>query len=292
MNQYIIEQLAFTRQLEIENDQTIVKKSFDSNHLKNIHAYLFQDSQKERSSGKFRQPMNDVHSKNRAIYPIKKPFFYHPTPSEEAIDGIISQADKNLAKTYNFNQKTEILSQLYADLDYQHPFIEGNSRTIRLFISDMALKHGIILNWQQAAKNKDEFYRARDFEIASRNLQLQPKSELESYMLEEAKRYNSKDYIAIQISQHQGRYLQKIIKDNCQAINKEHLLNAEQIKSVTLARQYAQHQFSENPEKLKEALKKIDDTIPDIVSGKAVLPTLPASDMSKSKKIRSKQVKI
>lgn len=99
-----------------------------------------------------------------------------------------------MSNTSDFEEKTEILSKLCAELDYQHPFTEGNSRTIRLFVSDMASKHGIELDWQNTAKNKDELYRARDFEVASRNLAIQPKDDLEAYMLEEAQRYKSKEY--------------------------------------------------------------------------------------------------
>lgn len=215
MKESQIEQLAFIRQLEIENDPHQITCTFDAVHLLAIHAYLFQDSSVERKAGTIRLAINDVHSKKRTnVYPLSKPFFYHPAPSFEIIDKIIAQAHQQLHHTTDDSQKIKIISTLYADLDYQHPFVEGNSRTLRIFIEQFASKYNIHLDWRKIS-NVAELYRARDFEIACRNLEYPAETEIEQYMREQAERHQTKAYISAQISLHRGRYLTQIIQDCC-----------------------------------------------------------------------------
>lgn len=297
MTQDDIEKLAYLRGLELQEKRDLVSLTFDANHLKSIHAYLFQDSEKYRNSGAFRLPKNDVHSKNRTdTYSVRKPFFYEPSPSEHKVDAFIKQADTNLSLSKSTNDKIEILSNLYASLDYEHPFVEGNSRTIRTFLEHMAQKHGIDLDWRHTAQNKDEFYRARDFEIAKRNAELKPSSDIESYMLEETKRYNTKEFIASQIATHNGRYLHQIIKDCCSYPNKELLekLNTTQIKKdhpnlsnqdIQKIQLYKDHILAQypNPKAQQAILEKINNQLPEIASGKISLPDLPTIEKDTNK---------
>ncbi len=220
MKQEVIEKLAFSRQVAIIANPNDVSQTFDVVHLKAIHGYLFQDSLTQRQAGRFRLAINDVHAKNRTdTYSLSKPFFYQPKPSEDRVDAIIKNADNQLSNGSSFEDKTKILANLYAELDYEHPFVEGNSRTLRTFCQQLANKHGIRLDWSVISDKKDEFYRARDVEIAKRNMELKPENAIEAYMLEEAKRHNTHAYIATQISLYKGRYLAQIIDECCRATN-------------------------------------------------------------------------
>lgn len=297
MTQDNIEKLALIRQIELANNPNVISRSFDAKHLKSIHAYLFQDSEKERSAGLFRPEKDDVHSKNRSeTYSIRKPFYYEPLPNENKVDSIIKQANEKLTSSKSPNEKVHILSNLYTELDYQHPFVEGNSRTIRTFLEHIAQKHGIEIDWRSTAHNKDEFYRARDFEIAKKNIEIKPINDIEAYMLEEAQRYNTKDYIISQIAMHGGRYLNQIIKDCSNYPNKELLdkLESNQIKKdyptisdndaktieTFITYQLSQHQSSVAQ---KAILEKIQSQLPDIASGRITLPDPPTQDKNKSK---------
>lgn len=296
MVQDTIEKLALIRQIELANNPNIIARSYDVKHLKSIHAYLFQDSQKERVAGSFRPAKDDVHSKNRMdTYSIRKPFYYEPLPSENKVDNIIKQADEKLTSSKSPNEKVNILSSLYVELDYQHPFVEGNSRTIRAFLEHIAQRHGIELDWRSTAQNKDEFYRARDFEIAKINSSINPTNEIEVYMLEEAQRYNTKDYIASQIAMHGGRYLNQIIKDCANYPNKKLLdkLESNQIKKdyptisekdlskIDGLMQVYLEKYHDKPKAQKAFLEQIQSQLPDIASGKIILPDLPTQDKGK-----------
>ncbi|MFB2539317.1 MULTISPECIES: hypothetical protein [unclassified Acinetobacter] len=118
MTEKDIELLAYFRSTELSDNKNLVKQTFDVQHLKSIHAYLFQDSQQERKAGEFRPIINDVHSKRRSIYPIQKPFYYSPFPAENTVNTTISTATDKLKSASTLEQKTQIISNMYSDLDY------------------------------------------------------------------------------------------------------------------------------------------------------------------------------
>lgn len=62
----------------------------------------------------------------------------------------------------------EAMAGLYADLDFLHPFIDGNSRTLRAFISEVAREAGFEIDWEKydlSQLTQDELYAARDIEV-------------------------------------------------------------------------------------------------------------------------------
>lgn len=63
------------------------------------------------------------------------------------------------------------MSKLYGDLDFLHPFKEGNSRTLRAFTTQLAKAAGYALDWTWSgadAQSPDRLYRARDKEVNAR----------------------------------------------------------------------------------------------------------------------------
>ena len=63
------------------------------------------------------------------------------------------------------------MARLYGDLDYLHPFKEGNSRTLRAFTRQLASTAGYALDWNTTnadAASRDRLYIARDKEVLKR----------------------------------------------------------------------------------------------------------------------------
>ncbi len=63
------------------------------------------------------------------------------------------------------------MAQLYADLDYLHPFSEGNSRTLRMFTRHLARAVGFDLDWSPSNADgvaRDRLYQARDVAVIHR----------------------------------------------------------------------------------------------------------------------------
>jgi hypothetical protein len=63
------------------------------------------------------------------------------------------------------------MAKAYGDLDYLHPFSEGNSRTLRSFTKQLAEHVGHHLDWSATnadAVTRDNLYMARDIEVLHR----------------------------------------------------------------------------------------------------------------------------
>lgn len=65
------------------------------------------------------------------------------------LDGAIRRFDWESATE---DQKINNLGELHKDLNFAHPFREGNGRTARIFMSDLAAKHGIDLDFEAIDK--------------------------------------------------------------------------------------------------------------------------------------------
>ena len=69
-------------------------------------------------------------------------------------------------------EAAEKLSTLYGDLDHQHPFYDGNTRTLRVFISQLAGEAGFVMAWpsHKDGQAQDNLYLARDREVIKRHI--------------------------------------------------------------------------------------------------------------------------
>ena len=117
--------------------------NFDKNHFVSIHKYIFEDIYP--FAGKFR-------TEN-----IAKGYFRFAE-----WEYIEEELDKLLLKLKNenyLNEKSEeelakAIAYYMSELNVLHPFREGNGRTIREFIRQLALKNGYILNLKKVEPQK------------------------------------------------------------------------------------------------------------------------------------------
>ena len=177
-----IEQHAASRIAEL--DVNPIKGNFDKEHLLKIHGYIFQDAPKidaEYSKefvrpGEVREiPVGGMWEKNRVLEGAETGYsvFYARRKLETSLDEVLNKTGGAEGLRGTKSQAAEKLSQLYGDLDYLHPFREGNSRTLRTFTSQMAKEAGFDLDWKTTnvdAINRNELYIARDREVISRDV--------------------------------------------------------------------------------------------------------------------------
>lgn len=117
--------------------------NFDKNHFVSIHKYIFEDIYP--FAGKFR-------TEN-----IAKGYFRFAE-----WEYIEEELDKLLLKLKNenyLNEKSEeelakAIAYYMSELNVLHPFREGNGRTIREFIRQLALKNGYTLNLKKVEPQK------------------------------------------------------------------------------------------------------------------------------------------
>ena len=115
---------------------------FDVEHLKNIHKHLFQDLY--TWAGEFRKV--NISKGNPFCL-----FQYIPDQLNNLFEELKNEAYLSLL---NPNDLARRLAYYLGELNAIHPFREGNGRTQRIFIIELALKNGYILDFSKV-KQKD-----------------------------------------------------------------------------------------------------------------------------------------
>lgn len=163
----------FKRIVELELDP--VRGNFDAAHLREINRRIFQDLPsagfEDVTPGKFRSPVPEGKDwmKSRTLSTVDGAFYVAYSCMDEVA---LSQLDKTLEsakpdkirhlKTAEFTARIAVI---YAELDYVHPFGDGNSRTLRTFTKQLAKESGYDLDWDIFSSNptgRDLLYIARD----------------------------------------------------------------------------------------------------------------------------------
>lgn len=132
--------ITMIRQYELENECP-VKGKFGITHLKRIHKYIFQDVYP--FAGELRIEF---------IAKGNTPFCDSPY-IEENLQSLFQQL-KNEAYLRDLGpgEFSERAAYYMSELNIIHPFREGNGRSIREFIRQLALERGYIINWSLITK--------------------------------------------------------------------------------------------------------------------------------------------
>ena len=153
-----------------------IQGEFDASHLRNIHQYIFSGLT-DHAPGLYRPPAPS-HAKCRALesHPIRY-YVNYANASEieqglhQVLDGIVADLRKITQPTLDKEAFASRMAKLYGDLDYLHPFVEGNSRTLRTFTAQLAKEVDVSLTWDTLNVNeqvRDRLYVARDREVTLR----------------------------------------------------------------------------------------------------------------------------
>ena len=150
------------RQLELHP----VVGPVDTGQLLEIHRRIFQDLP-HHGPGQWR-PDAPHHIKARALETLGARYYVPYAPRWEVPDGLSRTLTPALLPELAHLPQPALaqrLAALYADLDYWHPFAEGNSRTLRVFTRQIARQLGYVLDW--GGSNADN--RARDILYVARD---------------------------------------------------------------------------------------------------------------------------
>lgn len=159
---------SFARIKDIEYDSSTVTGEFDVKHLQKIHAYIFQDSP-ELLPGQFRHDTENWFKRRQLE--SEKIQYSVPYLRGKLISKNLEQIlklKKNVLQELNPEDFCKFFANFYAQLDFTHPFIEGNSRTLRTFTKIFAKEIGYTINWNTSNANavtRDTLYKARDIEV-------------------------------------------------------------------------------------------------------------------------------
>jgi cell filamentation protein len=164
--------LTFARIAELERKP--VEGKFDSLHLREIHRRIFQDLP-HHAPGEYR-PVAPSHVKNRELessgyrYHV---YYAHRSQIDDGVEKVLAEfGGPDTLRGLSIEHFSERMEKLYGDLDYLHPFKEGNSRTLRTFTRQLAREAGYDFNWNATnanADSRDRLYIARDKEVIQRS---------------------------------------------------------------------------------------------------------------------------
>jgi len=150
-----------------------IQGSFDADHLKAIHAYIFQDLPHHKP-GVTRDDTTENWIKHRALEGGKG--IYDVPYVSQGIGPRIAEILQRFGGPESIKglapeAAADRLAQLYGDLDHAHGFYEGNSRTLREFTRELASEAGYMLDWVKTGvgtKERNALYLARDLAVLER----------------------------------------------------------------------------------------------------------------------------
>ena len=116
---------------------------FDKAHIINIHKYLFEDLYP--FAGKFRTENIAKDSFSFAEWEF----------IESELDRLLLKLkEENFLNDLNKEDMAKKLAYYMSELNVLHPFREGNGRTIREFIRELAYKNGYILDYSKTGSEE------------------------------------------------------------------------------------------------------------------------------------------
>lgn len=123
--------------------QNLKIHTFDKKHFMNIHKFLFEDLYP--FAGKFR---------TENIYKGNFTFANWEYIDEQLTKLLDKLKSENYLQGLNKKDLAKRLSYYLAELNVLHPFREGNGRTIREFIRELAYKNHYLLDLQNTTPEK------------------------------------------------------------------------------------------------------------------------------------------
>ncbi|WP_267523094.1 Fic/DOC family protein [Campylobacter sp. MG1] len=131
-----------------------IKGNFDYEHLKAIHKHIFQDVFSWAGLDR-----DDLGLKNEfkklapnGTYSEFVPGIYLKDTAKQIFDFL--KEDNYLKDCKNIDEFASALSEVYRNIDYLHPFREGNGRTERIFLNQLAQNAGYKLDLGLIDKDK------------------------------------------------------------------------------------------------------------------------------------------
>lgn len=126
--------------------QNKITGEFDKKHFINIHKKLFGDIYD--FAGEYR---NENIAKGSFLF---SNFEFIDYSLDEIFKDLKEDIDSGVFENNNIDEIAKKLAYYYAEFNVVHPFREGNGRTTREFLRQLALKYGYILDFTKIPANE------------------------------------------------------------------------------------------------------------------------------------------
>ncbi|WP_108610836.1 Fic family protein [Aminobacter sp. MSH1] len=151
---------------------------FDAAHLREINRRIFQDLPSagfpDVTPGQYRKaaPRGGDWIKDRRLEGLNMVTHVAYSPMDKAavarLDDVLGAIDVGKLSKMKTAPFVRAIGKLYAELDYIHPFPDGNSRTLREFTRELGEASGFSIDWTRFARNpqgRNVLYVARDLSV-------------------------------------------------------------------------------------------------------------------------------
>jgi cell filamentation protein len=168
----------YTRWRIKELEANPVAGKFDAAHLKEVNRRIFQDLPRAGfdnvTPGEFRKPVPDDLDwmKARGLFTVDGSFYIAYSRMDAVatarLDNVLEEAKPEKLRGLKTPEFTARLANIYAEIDYIHPFRDGNSRTLRTFTKQLAKEAGYEIDWDRFGRSyagRDVLYIARDLSV-------------------------------------------------------------------------------------------------------------------------------
>lgn len=168
----------FTALRIFELELTPVAGVFDVAHLREINRRIFQDlpgaGYPDVTPGEYRPPVppNQDWIKARVLSTVVGAYTVAYSRMDKTalkrLDMALRRFSPLKLKRLDIEAFVDAMVELYVELDYVHPFADGNSRTLRTFTRQLAKDAGYELDWTMLANGtaaRDTLYVARDNQV-------------------------------------------------------------------------------------------------------------------------------
>jgi cell filamentation protein len=166
----------YARILELRENP--VSGNFDVAHLKEINRRIFQDlpahGYNDVTPGQFRPAVPSGYDwiKERQLEHIDGRTCVSYSPMDKSarnrLDEVLEKADPKELSKLGMDEFSREIGNLYVELDYIHPFPDGNSRTLREFTRELAEASGYRIHWERFSQSpigRDKLCIARDLSV-------------------------------------------------------------------------------------------------------------------------------
>lgn len=150
-------ELTFKRVVALQNNKILVTGNFDYQHLKDIHKYLFKDVYTWAGQDRLEMGLNEQFG-NKFGKMDKKGYITHFVPTDQLpkfADEIFTELKKeNNLLNLNIDKFAEKSANFLMEINALHPFREGNGRTQRIFLNQLAENAGYKMDLNLIEKEK------------------------------------------------------------------------------------------------------------------------------------------
>lgn len=151
-----------------------LRGGFDVDHLRAINRYIFQDLYPD--AGELRAEKGPWRKLRVLSDGSRYSVYYKPSDemARELPNVLLAAAATQWSGLKTPPTLAPAIAKVYGDLDFQHPFTDGNSRTLRAFtqlwVNERTSQNLSWDSYREVGAARDVLYRARDAEVLGRAL--------------------------------------------------------------------------------------------------------------------------